>query len=142
MSGIGGDYLRVTHPCASGSEEPLDLHVLSTPPAFVLSQDQTLRCFINKVFNLCFGWLSRSSRCQRTLLELNSVCLLCTVNRAAQTLTLRLRFSFLRLDSSAVVQTPASLSRLLCASCFQGTFLFSSKNSRRLKSLKFTSFLL
>ena len=41
---IGVDDLRVTHPCASGSEEPLDLHVLSMPPAFVLSQDQTLRC--------------------------------------------------------------------------------------------------
>ena len=25
---------------------PLDLHVLSTPPAFVLSQDQTLRCLV------------------------------------------------------------------------------------------------
>ncbi len=39
---------RVTHPFA-GCEElplrPLDLHVLSTPPAFVLSQDQTLQEF-------------------------------------------------------------------------------------------------
>ena len=26
---------------------PLNLHVLSTPPAFVLSQDQTLRCLIS-----------------------------------------------------------------------------------------------
>jgi hypothetical protein len=44
MSVIGADDLRVTHPCASGTEVPLDLHVLSMPPAFVLSQDQTLRC--------------------------------------------------------------------------------------------------
>ena|GEM_PF-3179193 len=44
MSVIGVDDLRVTHPCASDSEEPLDLHVLGMPPAFVLSQDQTLRC--------------------------------------------------------------------------------------------------
>ena len=48
MSQMGVDYLRVTHPFASDSEEPLDLHVLGTPPAFVLSQDQTLR-------NIYFG---------------------------------------------------------------------------------------
>ena len=40
-------YLRVTHPCATlrGSSEEtfsFDLHVLSTPPAFVLSQDHML----------------------------------------------------------------------------------------------------
>src|SRR5688572_1007427 len=37
---------RVTHPFAGPPELPpkaLDLHVLSTPPAFVLSQDQTLQ---------------------------------------------------------------------------------------------------
>ena len=39
--------LRVTHPFATRILEqapkfPFDLHVLSTPPAFVLSQDQTL----------------------------------------------------------------------------------------------------
>src|SRR2546423_10323042 len=39
---------RVTHPFAARTPPPkwrasLDLHVLSTPPAFVLSQDQTLR---------------------------------------------------------------------------------------------------
>ena len=28
--------------------EPFDLHVLGTPPAFVLSQDQTLRNFYTK----------------------------------------------------------------------------------------------
>ena len=41
-------YSRVTHPFATDQPEqaptsPFDLHVLSTPPAFVLSQDQTLR---------------------------------------------------------------------------------------------------
>jgi hypothetical protein len=40
-------YPRVTHPSAANhrfrrSESSLDLHVLGTPPAFVLSQDQTL----------------------------------------------------------------------------------------------------
>src|SRR5215207_5532211 len=35
---------RVTHPFAGCPlRDPLDLHVLSTPPAFVLSQDQTLQ---------------------------------------------------------------------------------------------------
>ena len=35
---------RVTHPFAGcGLLRPRDLHVLSTPPAFVLSQDQTLQ---------------------------------------------------------------------------------------------------
>jgi hypothetical protein len=41
------DYLYITHPCAKYSRpKPLsfDLHVLGTPPAFVLSQDQTLHC--------------------------------------------------------------------------------------------------
>ncbi len=38
---------RVTHPSATNSEKqapprPFDLHVLGVPPAFVLSQDQTL----------------------------------------------------------------------------------------------------
>ena len=48
MSGAGCP--RVTHPFAALPSEglpllrfPLDLHVLGTPPAFVLSQDQTLR---------------------------------------------------------------------------------------------------
>ena len=35
---------------ASSSTSPLDLHVLGTPPAFVLSQDQTLA--LNPVLNL------------------------------------------------------------------------------------------
>ena len=40
------DSSRVTHPSATEPELPLvpfDLHVLGTPPAFVLSQDQTLQ---------------------------------------------------------------------------------------------------
>ena len=48
MSGAGCP--RVTHPFAALPSQglplerfPLDLHVLGTPPAFVLSQDQTLR---------------------------------------------------------------------------------------------------
>ena len=39
--------VRVTHPCAGRHQNrspmlPLDLHVLSLPLAFILSQDQTL----------------------------------------------------------------------------------------------------
>ena len=41
------DYPRVTHPCATLLETEasfaFDLHVLSTPPAFNLSQNQTLQ---------------------------------------------------------------------------------------------------
>ena len=40
----GDRFLRVTHPSATaGLPRPCDLHVLSMPPAFALSQDQTLR---------------------------------------------------------------------------------------------------
>ncbi len=43
-----GRFPRVTHPFATNLSEqapisPFDLHVLSIPPAFVLSQDQTLK---------------------------------------------------------------------------------------------------
>ena len=43
----GAGRSRITHPFATLTQEqapgiPFDLHVLSTPPAFVLSQDQTL----------------------------------------------------------------------------------------------------
>jgi hypothetical protein len=37
-------FPRVTHPSATDVlRRPFDLHVLSLPPAFVLSQDQTLK---------------------------------------------------------------------------------------------------
>jgi hypothetical protein len=43
-SGLGAGSLRVTHPYASGALlHPIDLHVLGTPPAFILSQDRTLK---------------------------------------------------------------------------------------------------
>ena len=43
---FGAGQPRVTHPFATKIIlllSPFDLHVLSTPPAFILSQDQTLR---------------------------------------------------------------------------------------------------
>ena len=40
---LPGRFPRVTHPCATrGRSHAFDLHVLGMPPAFVLSQDQTL----------------------------------------------------------------------------------------------------
>jgi hypothetical protein len=44
--------VRVTHPSATRHLEqapmlPFDLHVLSLPLAFILSQDQTLHCIIS-----------------------------------------------------------------------------------------------
>ena len=47
-SGVG--CIRVTHPSATLAAPkgrlPFDLHVLGLPLAFILSQDQTLRCTI------------------------------------------------------------------------------------------------
>jgi hypothetical protein len=49
-SELKGTFPRVTHPSATDTRRcPFDLHVLSLPPAFVLSQDQTLKF---KEFNL------------------------------------------------------------------------------------------
>ena len=50
---------RVTHPSATknikqAQYSPFDLHVLSVPPAFVLSQDQTLHKFVSPSRSLCF----------------------------------------------------------------------------------------
>jgi hypothetical protein len=52
---FGVGHLRVTHPFATLTPRriqgiPFDLHVLGTPPAFILSQDQTLRKFTFMVF--------------------------------------------------------------------------------------------
>ena len=49
MPQIKVDSVRVPHPFAGRQQVllpllPLDLHVLSLPLAFILSQDQTLRC--------------------------------------------------------------------------------------------------
>ena len=43
----GAGRSRITHPFATLTQEqapgiPFDLHVLSTPPAFILSQNRTL----------------------------------------------------------------------------------------------------
>jgi hypothetical protein len=57
-------YSRVTHPSATichiqqaFNNRPFDLHVLSTPPAFVLSQDQTLQIFQTSLFARSFSCL-------------------------------------------------------------------------------------
>ena len=50
----GAGCIRVTHPCATLATPkgrlPFDLHVLGLPLAFILSQDQTLRCNIVLLF--------------------------------------------------------------------------------------------
>ena len=51
MSRLRVGCIRVTHPCATRQHPlpgllPFDLHVLSLPLAFILSQDQTLHCKI------------------------------------------------------------------------------------------------
>ena len=51
-SPLQGRSLRVTHPFATRIlvlllRSPFDLHALGTPPAFILSQDQTLRLIIH-----------------------------------------------------------------------------------------------
>jgi hypothetical protein len=55
-------FLRVPHPSATGRlPDPCDLHVLSMPPAFALSQDQTLR-FIRPQPATVTGSRPRSSK--------------------------------------------------------------------------------
>ena len=58
----GAGRSRITHPFATLTQEqapgiPFDLHVLSTPPAFILSQDQTLmlKSFVLPELNLAFN---------------------------------------------------------------------------------------
>lgn len=55
---LQGRFLRVTHPSATRHQNvllhsmlPFDLHVLGMPPAFNLSQDQTLQ-FLSKIKKL------------------------------------------------------------------------------------------
>ena len=57
------DYIRVTHPCATrhlmqAPMLPFDLHVLSLPLAFILSQDQTLHCNGIYYYNLFLLFLN------------------------------------------------------------------------------------
>ena len=66
---FGAGHQRVTHPFAAKRVlllSPLDLHVLGTPPAFILSQDQTLRSiFLSplRVFISSYGFLSWALTC-------------------------------------------------------------------------------
>ena len=61
--------LRVTHPFATHIRRyPFDLHVLGMPPAFILSQDQTLHLILTLFFLFsvicldCFSGVSRNRR--------------------------------------------------------------------------------
>jgi hypothetical protein len=55
-----GMFLGITHPFAVGLN-PLDLHVLGTPPAFILSQDQTLKIKLYTSMYLVADAASRSA---------------------------------------------------------------------------------
>ena len=61
---------------------PLDLHVLGLPLAFILSQDQTLRCknfeFVDGSFNLLSTLFPYFLICQRTFLLSNKTFVLIT----------------------------------------------------------------
>ena len=58
---FGAGHQRVTHPFATkdamqAKHPSFDLHVLGTPPAFILSQDQTLRKILSPfqaLFTVC-----------------------------------------------------------------------------------------
>ena len=64
-------FPRVTHPCAGcTSLRPLDLHVLSLPPAFVLSQDQTLM-FIPSASVSCAS-IKKLASSSKSLTEIHS----------------------------------------------------------------------
>ena len=54
-------YSPVRHSCTPERALPFDLHVLSTPPAFVLSQDQTLQ---TKTKNACSEQSDQSNQYQ------------------------------------------------------------------------------
>ena len=56
---FGAGHQRVTHPFATKTIlllSPFDLHVLSTPPAFILSQDQTLRIIFFTFSGVSYGF--------------------------------------------------------------------------------------
>ena len=56
-------HQRVTHPFATNVLlHPFDLHVLGTPPAFILSQDQTLRIISSGSSQIRFISLQSSLR--------------------------------------------------------------------------------
>ena len=70
----GAGRSRITHPFATLTQEqapgiPFDLHVLSTPPAFVLSQNQTLKFNFLKPFAF-------TNNCSNVFLRLFADCFL------------------------------------------------------------------
>ena len=75
MPQLKEDCIRVTHPCAGRQQVllpllPLDLHVLSLPLAFILSQDQTLHCMFEFILTCMHSCISY----RNYILELTSNC--------------------------------------------------------------------
>ena len=52
---------------------PLDLHVLGLPPAFILSQDQTLQFNLDFAFFESFAALSKLSKLTRYMYHINMI---------------------------------------------------------------------
>ena len=61
--------LRTRSPLKCIAAPPFDLHVLGTPPAFILSQDQTLRIFLTPIARQQLPSLL-SDRCLGSFFEL------------------------------------------------------------------------
>ena len=71
--------IRVAHPCAGRRRVslpalPLDLHVLSLPPAFILSQDQTLHCIFYNLSPPSFDGRMFRSNSRRSFPFIVNVC--------------------------------------------------------------------
>ena len=78
---FGAGHQRVTHPFATKIIlllSPFDLHVLSTPPAFILSQDQTLRNSFFILADVVYGFLHRNDRVSFVSYHFSVVKVLCS----------------------------------------------------------------
>ena len=101
-------YSPVRCSCTPEGALPLNLHVLGTPPAFILSQDQTLQLKMSNVTPMA----QRSSQREFSLLELISV----SVARSKDQMT-EVRWFLSIQFSKSLVPWRAYQSRALSARC-------------------------
>src|SRR6266481_7927807 len=108
---------RVTQPSATVPRRtPFDLHVLGTPPAFTLSQDQTLH---HDSTDVAFVPLCGTSFSQKKILKRNQKCLLGTHGGFLTHLALPLTLSGTSISTDTSLRTqfqipagPSTASRL------------------------------
>jgi hypothetical protein len=62
-SGQVTNALLTRSPLSAIANTPFDLHVLGTPPAFILSQDRTLRIYLHASFNASYPLTHRNLKC-------------------------------------------------------------------------------